>query len=111
MGQRSMARYQGGLRQLHGFVGTTQQGGHPSPQALRDSPDVSSSTRFSRRTWCGAKQSLNALPSHPMNNRIAACLAASCIFSNAFAGDPTPATASAYQPKRVNKAIELIESA
>jgi 4-hydroxy-2-oxoheptanedioate aldolase len=45
-----------------------------------------------------------------MNQRIITCLVALCLLSRAFAADPVPGAASAHQPKRVNKAIELLES-
>jgi 4-hydroxy-2-oxoheptanedioate aldolase len=45
-----------------------------------------------------------------MNPRIAICLVAVCFFTNSFAAEPAGAGAAAYQPKRVNKAIELLES-
>ena len=45
-----------------------------------------------------------------MNHRLAICLVALCFLGKAFAADPVPGGASAYKPKRVNKAIELLES-
>jgi 4-hydroxy-2-oxoheptanedioate aldolase len=45
-----------------------------------------------------------------MNQRIAACLLALGVLAKAFAADPVTGGASGYKPKRVNKAIELLES-
>jgi len=45
-----------------------------------------------------------------MNQRIVTCLVTLSFSTCAFAADPATGTASAYQPKRINKAIELLES-
>jgi len=45
-----------------------------------------------------------------MNQRIFTFVIAFCFFSTAIAADPTPGAASTNLPKRVNKAIELLES-
>lgn len=45
-----------------------------------------------------------------MKQRLLTLLAALCFVTTAFAADPPKGEASAYQPKRVNKAIELLES-